>query len=68
MLKPPLELGGGGHGGTTAKQGPHQFPAIHNSFRCCLKIAVRSRKPELPQQSTVPRTDENPTFHAVYVR
>ena len=24
-----------------------------------------SRKPEVPRQSTVPHTDENPTFHAV---
>lgn len=65
MLKPTLELGGGGHGGTTAKQGPRKFLTIHGSFRCCMQIAVCSRKPELPRQSTVPLTDENPTFHAV---
>ena len=57
MLKPPLESGGGGHGGTTAKQGPRQFPTIYG--------VAESRKPEIPRQSTVPHTDENPTFHAV---
>ena len=48
MLKPPLESGGGGHGGTTAKQGPRQFPTIYVSFRCCLQIAVNCRKHEIP--------------------
>ena len=66
MLKPPLESGGGGHWGTTAKQGPRQFPTIYVSFRCCLQIAACSRKPEIPHQSTVPHTDKNPTFHAVH--
>ena len=65
MLKPPLELVGGGHEGTTAKQGPCQLPTIHCSFRCCLQIAVCSRRSEIPHQSTVLLTDENPTCHAV---
>ena len=33
--------------------------------QCCLQIAVCSRKPELPPQSTVLCTNENPPFHTV---
>ena len=41
--------------------------AAHATGMRCLQIAMCSHKPELPQLSTVPHTDENPTFHAMFV-